>query len=192
MCLPPRQSGGGSHAQRARWNGLRRLAAAATNLVSDIQSVRAQGRKVILSIGGAQQNVTFDNRTRSQAFVDSMAGIYAQLGGVDGIDWDNYELSDTPNVTEMTWIGQQLKARYPGFIISSASASASASAPAPWIQTDLALCSGLECCAKMDFRRANEADRQSLRNAVKRRSKAAINSKIPNCYRRSIRTHRYR
>lgn len=80
ICLPPRQSGG-SHAQRARWNGLRRLAAAATNLVSDIQSVRAQGRKVILSIGGAQQNVTFDNRTRSQAFVDSMAGIYAQLGG---------------------------------------------------------------------------------------------------------------
>lgn len=163
---------------------MRRLAAAATNLVSDIQSVRAQGRKVILSIGGAQQNVTFDNRTRSQAFVDSMAGVYAQLGGVDGIDWDNYELSDTPNVTEMTWIGQQLKARYPGFIISSA--------PAPWIQTDLALCSGLECRAKMDFRRANEADRQSLRNAVKRRSKAAINSKSPNCYRRSIRTHRYR
>lgn len=116
---------------------------AANNLVSDIKSVRAQGRKVILSIGGAQENVTFDNRTRSQAFIDSIAGIYAQLGGFDGIDWDNYESSDTPNVTEMTWIGQQLKARYPGFIISSA--------PAPWSQTDLALCSSLLAGGALDY-----------------------------------------
>ncbi|WP_208455089.1 AbfB domain-containing protein [Burkholderia gladioli] len=139
-------------------------AAAAANLVGDIQAVRAQGRKVILSIGGAQQNVSFDNRARSQAFIDSIARIYTQLGGFDGIDWDNYEASDTPNVTEMTWIGQQLKARYPGFVISSA--------PAPWSQVDLAFCSALlaggalDYCAPQYYDGPNLADPAYVRDNV--------------------------
>ena len=116
---------------------------AATNLVADMRTVRSQGRKVILSIGGAGNNVTFDNRARSQAFIDSVVGIYNNLGGFDGIDWDNYESSDTPNVDEMIWIGQQLKARYPGFIVSSA--------PAPWSSVDLDFCKRLLAGGALDY-----------------------------------------
>ena len=118
-------------------------AGAATNLNADIASVRAQGRKIILSIGGAGENVTFDTRARSQAFVDSISQIYNQLGGFDGIDWDNYEASDNPNINEHIWIGQQLKARYPGFIITSA--------PAPWSSTDQNFCKQLLTNNAIDY-----------------------------------------
>ena len=71
---------------------------AATNLVADIQYARStQGRKVILSAGGAGNGMSFPNRTTSQAFVDSVAALYGTLGGFDGLDWNTYEADQQPD-----------------------------------------------------------------------------------------------
>ncbi len=58
---------------------------AATNLVADLAAIRAQGRKVVMSIGGAGEDMSFPDRATSQAFVGSIASLYEQLGGFDGI-----------------------------------------------------------------------------------------------------------
>ena len=116
---------------------------AAANLVADIQSVRASGRRVLLSVGGYNQNVVLDTRSRSMAFIDSFEAIYRQMGGLDGLDWDSYEGSDSPNEAEMTWIGQQLKALHPGFLISSP--------PAPWSDVDIAFCRDLLAAKALNY-----------------------------------------
>jgi uncharacterized delta-60 repeat protein/prepilin-type N-terminal cleavage/methylation domain-containing protein len=88
---------------------------------SDIASMRNLGRTVLLLVGGSTGYVHLDTRARSQAFVDSIAGIYAQIGPFDGIDL-NLETSSNGyslNNTELIWIGQQLKGTYGNnFIIS--------------------------------------------------------------------------
>ena len=64
---------------------------AATNLVEDIRYARAvQGRKIILSVGGVGNGMIFTSRAKSQIFVDSVAAIYQQLGGFDGLDWQTH------------------------------------------------------------------------------------------------------
>ena len=83
-----------------------------------VQAVRARGQKVILTVGGAGAGYAWDNRTKSTNFVNSFKAIADQLGGVDGIDFNNYEAgiitSDNYDAvsTEMVWIAQQLKAAY--------------------------------------------------------------------------------
>lgn len=57
-----------------------------TNIKADIAFARqSQGRKIILSVGGAGNGMSFPNRTKSQTFVDSIVTIYNQLGGFDGL-----------------------------------------------------------------------------------------------------------
>jgi hypothetical protein len=117
---------------------------AATNLNADIAYARAtQGRKIILSVGGAGNNVAFPNRTVSETFVSSFSAIYTQLGGFDGIDWDNYEGSDSPDTTEMIWISLQLKSMYPGFLVTSP--------PAPWSTVDQTFCSKMQAAGALDY-----------------------------------------
>lgn len=117
---------------------------AATNLVADIRYARTvQGRKIILSVGGAGNNVNFPNRTHSQNFVNSIGSIYRQLGGIDGVDWDNYEGTDSPNTTEMIWISLQLKSLYPGFLITTP--------PAPWSTVDQSLCQAMVQAGALDY-----------------------------------------
>ena len=83
-----------------------------------VQAVRARGQKVILTVGGAGAGYAWDNRTKSTNFVNSFKAIADQLGGVDGIDFNNYEAgivtSDNYDAVsaEMVWIAQQLKAAY--------------------------------------------------------------------------------
>jgi hypothetical protein len=65
---------------------------AATNLNADIAYARAtQHRKILLSVGGAGNGMSFPTRSKSQAFVDSVASWYDKLGGIDGIDWNTFE-----------------------------------------------------------------------------------------------------
>jgi chitinase len=117
---------------------------AATNLVADIAYARqTQGRRILMSVGGAGNNVGFPDRATSQTFVSSFAALYAQLGGLDGLDWDNYEATDSPDTTEMIWISQQLKSMYPGFLITSA--------PAPWSTVDQTFCSQMAAEGALDY-----------------------------------------
>jgi chitinase len=117
---------------------------AATNFNADIQYARTvQGRKVILSIGGAGNEMSFPDRTTSQTFVNSIVALYNQFGGFDGIDWDTYEGSDNPDTSEMIWISLQLKQLYPGFLITSP--------PAPWSSTDVTFCTAMVQAGALDY-----------------------------------------
>ncbi len=117
---------------------------AASNLVADIQYARkTQGRKIMLSVGGAGNGMSFPNRGKSQAFVNSIVAIYNQLGGFDGLDWNTFEGSQAPDTSEMIWISLQLKQRFPGFIISAP--------PAPWNPVDKVFCQAMVNAGAMDY-----------------------------------------
>lgn len=117
---------------------------AATHLVEDIRTARqTQGRKILLSVGGAGNGMSFPNRDKSQHFVDSIVAIYNQLGGIDGLDWNTFEGSQAPDTSEMIWISQQLKQRFPGFVISAP--------PAPWNPVDKAFCQAMVQAGAMDY-----------------------------------------
>jgi hypothetical protein len=129
---------------------------AATNWAADIQTARnVQHRKVILSVGGSGYTMAFPNRTYSQTFLSSVEALYNAWGGFDGLDWDTFE-GISPNVTEMIWVSQQLKAAYPGFIITAP--------PAPWNTNDQQLCvsmlqaGALDYCAPQYYDGPNLAD----------------------------------
>ena len=85
---------------------------------AQVQTCRARGQKVILTVGGAGAGYAWDNRTKSTNFVASFKTIVDRLGGVDGIDFNNYEgsivtASNLQAVSaEMVWIAQQLRAAY--------------------------------------------------------------------------------
>lgn len=105
-------TGDGSFVMDVSWNNAMTPA--------KIQQVRARGQKVILSVGGAGAGYLFDTRTKSTNFVNSFKAICATLGGVDGIDYNNYEAGVGINIAEMIWISQQLRATYgPDFMITS-------------------------------------------------------------------------
>ncbi|WP_437929904.1 glycosyl hydrolase family 18 protein [Sorangium sp. So ce291] len=117
---------------------------AATNLNADIQYARTtQGRKIILSVGGAGAGMSFPDRQKSQTFVDSVADIYNNLGGFDGIDWNTFEADQTPDTAEMIWISLELKRRFPGFIITAP--------PAPWNERDKKFCEDMVNAGAMDY-----------------------------------------
>ena len=117
---------------------------AATNLRADIQYARStQGRKIILSVGGAGNGMSFPTRSKSQTFVNSIVSIYGQLGGIDGMDWNTFEANQTPDTAEMIWISRELKRRFPGFIISAP--------PAPWNAVDKEFCRAMVAAGALDY-----------------------------------------
>lgn len=117
---------------------------AATNLVNDIQHARSvQNRKVILSVGGAGNSMSFPTRAKSQAFVDSVSDLYDQLGGFDGLDWNTYEGGQVPDTDEMIWISLALKQKYPGFLITTP--------PAPWRAQDMEFCEEMVQAGALDY-----------------------------------------
>ena len=128
-----------------------------TNWNADLQYARTvQHRRIILSVGGANENVPLPNRAASTAFVNSIDALYNAWGGFDGIDWDTYEGTDAPNTPEMIWASQELKRRHPGFLITSP--------PAPWSGVDRQFCSdmlkagALDWCAPQYYDGPNLAD----------------------------------
>jgi chitinase len=54
---------------------------------SDVQILHSRGKKVLLSIGGANGHVELDTAAQQKEFVDSVTGIIRQYG-LDGIDID--------------------------------------------------------------------------------------------------------
>ncbi len=117
---------------------------AATNFNADIAYARStQRRKIILSVGGANNGMSFPSRTKSQAFLESISSWYTKLGGFDGLDWNTFEASQTPDTSEMIWISQQLKTRYPGFLITAP--------PAPWNSVDKTFCAAMVAAGALDY-----------------------------------------
>lgn len=76
-----------------------------------IQICRNRGQKVILTVGGAGLAFSYQNRTQSQNFITSFQAMYTTAGGVDGCDFNNFEVIAS-NATEMAWIGSRLKELY--------------------------------------------------------------------------------
>ena len=98
---------------------------------AQIQQVRQRGQKVILTVGGAGLGFVYTNRTQSTNCVNSIKAIFSQIGGIDGVDFNNYEagILNAGNLsamcTEMVWIAQQLRAAYgPDFAITSPAGAA--------------------------------------------------------------------
>lgn len=58
-----------------------------SNFISQIQTLQNQGRKVILSIGGATTSISLNDVTNRNAFINSMTSILNTYG-FDGIDID--------------------------------------------------------------------------------------------------------
>jgi len=110
-----------------------------------VQRVRARGQKVLLTVGGAGNGFNFDNREKSQNFVNSFIAMNAYfLGeggsptagrGLDGVDFNNFESGIGSSSAEMVWIAQRLKALYgPSFMIT---APPSGATDYGWIDTNI-------------------------------------------------------
>ena len=80
--LPAGQPGGSTGA--VTWSQSRPTSDFNTGLAA----LRAAGRCVILSIGGANAYLRLDTTERADAFIASIGQIHQQLGGFDGIDLD--------------------------------------------------------------------------------------------------------
>ena len=59
----------------------------AAEVQSDVQILKSRGKKVLLSVGGANGHVELRNATERQEFVDSVTSIIRQYG-LDGLDVD--------------------------------------------------------------------------------------------------------
>ncbi|SHM78456.1 Chitinase [Duganella sacchari] len=130
---------------------------AAAHFKDDLQYVRrVQGRKIILSVGGDGNGMSFPDRAKSRAFIASIAGLHRQFGGIDGLDWNTFQANQRPDTAEMIWISLELKRMYPGFIISAP--------PAPWSAIDQRFCrdmlnaGALDYCAPQYYDGPNLAD----------------------------------
>ncbi|GAB6992003.1 fibronectin type III domain-containing protein [Paenibacillus pini] len=88
------------------------------NLISDIAAKHAQGKKVILSIGGEKGNINLGSTSPNVTnFVSSMSGLISQYG-LDGIDID---LENGMNVANLTTAVRQLQQQFgAGFILTMA------------------------------------------------------------------------
>ena len=102
-------------------------------LIAGIKTVQAQGRKVLISIGGANGQVTLNSPSDATEFVNTVSSIVDTYGlnGVD-LDFENQSLvlndgdndfmhPTTPAVVNLISAVQQLKAKYgSGFIVAMA------------------------------------------------------------------------
>ncbi|MGF1736465.1 Ig-like domain-containing protein [Photobacterium satsumensis] len=72
----------------------------AVRFKQDIQALQADGRKVVLSLGGAEGTIILNNDASEQAFVDSLTAI-VQEWGFDGLDVDYESGSGLVNGSEI-------------------------------------------------------------------------------------------
>lgn len=60
--------------------------------LEDVQALRARGVRVSTTFGGAGAAMYFKNRNQSNRFLEEYDEVYNNLGGVDGCDFNNFEL----------------------------------------------------------------------------------------------------
>lgn len=80
---------------------------------ADYQAAIAQGRRIVLSIGGANNHFDFPNRAVSDKFIADFQAINARLGNpFSGLDFDNNEGSTPITTSEYIYICQRLQQIY--------------------------------------------------------------------------------
>lgn len=130
---------------------------AASHFNADLQYARkVQGRKVILSVGGDGNGMSFPERAKSRAFVASIVALHRQFGGFDGLDWNTFQANQHPDTLEMIWISLELKRLFPGFIISAP--------PAPWSAVDQRFCLDMLRAGALDYAAPQYYDGPNLAN----------------------------
>jgi chitinase len=72
---------------------------------ADVQTLHAQGRKVVISVGGQNGTISLTNQAAADAFARSVHGLM-QSWGFDGVDID---LENAPNLQYMTSALRQLR-----------------------------------------------------------------------------------
>lgn len=88
--------------------------------IADVQSARSSGKKVLITVGGANANVPINGAANADACVASIQSIANQLGGIDGVDMNNFEAGGTSTPAGMAYLGKRLKTAFgQGFIVSS-------------------------------------------------------------------------
>lgn len=88
-----------------------------SEFISDINTLHAQGRKVIISVGGQNGTVSISDSTRAANFANSLYTLMTHYG-FDGVDID---LENGINPTYMTSALRQLSSKVgPGLIITMA------------------------------------------------------------------------
>jgi len=105
----------------------------AAEIQADVAQLKSEGKKVLLSIGGANTTVELNSEADKQSFINSVAGIVTQYGlnGID-VDFEGSSLSlnagdldfrspTTPKVVNLISALRTLKARFGNdFILSMA------------------------------------------------------------------------
>ena len=83
----------------------------------DIQTLRARGQRVLLTLGGAQATVNINSQASADLCYDTLVPIIDRIGGLDGLDLNNFEsgsASSTP--AWMAHLCKRLATKYgPGF-----------------------------------------------------------------------------
>src|SRR5579872_6354898 len=100
--------------------------------IADIGTLHGRGKKVILSIGGANGNVALNTSQDVTNFVNSVSGLIQQFG-FDGIDVDiennsfalvsgdnDFMNPKTPTIVNMIQALHQLASKFPGMLLSFA------------------------------------------------------------------------
>lgn len=101
--------------------------------LQDARAFIASGRRIVLTVGGANAGFSLDNRQQSNNFVASFRRINDSMGNIfSGLDWNNFEAHVQPSTEEMIYVSRTLRDVYgTNFRISSP--------PAPWRAADRSL-----------------------------------------------------
>lgn len=84
------------------WNGLYDPGMDREEFITDLQAFRAEGGSVILSVGGADTMITITNTTQADNAFNSIALLFNEWGGFDGIDWDLEHAIDVDSLTYLS------------------------------------------------------------------------------------------
>lgn len=134
----------------------------AINFFDDCKIALTQGRRLILSVGGANFGFELKNRLESNNFIESVQTIFSKIiGNLSniklGLDWNNFEAEILPSTTEIIYVSQRLKHIYgDDFIITSP--------VAPWKQQDKEWAIAMNNAGCLDYVSPQYYDGESLNN----------------------------
>ena len=83
---------------------------------ADIAALQAEGRKVVISVGGQNGTVHLDDTAAGAAFAESTLALMDEFG-FDGVDID---LENAPNLQHMTEALRAIDAQQPGYVLTMA------------------------------------------------------------------------
>lgn len=120
-----------------------------------------QGKRLILSVGGAQFGFNLNNKTESDNFIESVKNILTKISGSSknvklGLDWNNFEAEIMPSTVEIIYVSKTLKQFYNDFVITSP--------VAPWKQQDKEWAIAMNNAGCLDYVSPQYYDGPSLNN----------------------------